>query len=475
MNLSEAFLVNTKNFDAIIDALVKYDADEVAINSDLLKLLGYSDPNDLLVIRLLKDLDIINNDGKPSTYFEEFQQPETTKKALAKGLLLAYEELFSNYPKIHQASQEKVREAFEEIFKGKKTDLIVKYISGTFYKVVNFVGAGTIDAVQKEELEPVEMGTENLPYNGSSSAIDNSVINETVGDLDIDDFVTELNDTDIDNTDGSESKGTVHQEKRPEDTTEENPFGFDDEESNPKADMDSEIDTNPTDLNTSMTEITQLDDTMNKTTTEHAFVQKALLRKSDLLHKMKRWDELAPTLEQIIKRYDNTDHPNLKEAVSRAVIRRATTLLKLNRSEEALPALSIVISRFKDSDIEEFYNQASQAMLHKAVILEKKQDDEELLPLYSLIINRLDNSSEIQMVEKMDNIHMKRFDLITRTGDDEQILEASLKLIARFRSSNDHQDYLQKAMIKRAEILDAMNRDEEALQAYDEFLATFGG
>lgn len=475
MKVSEAFLVNTKNFEPIIEELVSYQADKPVFNSSLLEALGYTDPNDFLVIRVLKDFNIINNDGKPSKYFEEFQDPETTKQALAKGLFFAYEGLFEIYPKIHHEKLDNIKEAFEEVFQGKKTDLIIKYISGTFHKVVTYIGSSTIEAVLKEKTEPELVGaTNNTDHkkNGNNGSLNDKDVQDLVNDFDAKNETNpSLEEETLDIT-VEEYKEEEYQEQ------EDNPLDFMDEadpstEQKTTADKPPLSDQEPFGRDTSLSAVTQNNNQMNTLTKEHDFIQKALFRKSDLLYKMQRWEDLLPALEQIIKRFDSTENPNLKEAVSRSIIRRAMTLMKLKRFEEASSALSTVISRFKDSDKQEFYDQASMAMLHKAQILES-QGDQDLLPLYDAIINRLDSNTELLMKEKLDQIHLKRFDLILKKGEHSEILDASNKLVQRFKGNKDYLEYLQKAMMKRAEILDEMHRDEEALEAYDEFLALFG-
>lgn len=503
MRVSEAFLVNTKNFDSIINALVEHTDDQITINSNLLEELGYTDPNDLLLVRLLKDLDIIDNEGKPGKFYEEFRDPRTTRKALAKGLCSANEKLFDQYPKIHQSSPEKIQDVLKEVFQGEKTDLIIKYIANTIHKVINYAGVSTIDKVLKGEPVPAaEIATLNT--NGAPSEEDSLQMNQTE-DTEDNDLLDAWHNDDIE----EEEEENVHTEKaeanRDNDTeedtdeddfdtveygeTKEDPLPIEKNTGNtsenegtpiPSGPTESnatdEIDTDPFDLETPLAEATQKNDTMKDTITtdEHNFVHKALLRKSDLLHKMQRWEELLPTLEEIINRYDNEQQPpKLREAASRSIIRRATTLLKLNRDDEALSALETVIERFKDSENQSFYDQASRAMLYKAQVLEQN-DSDELLPLYNTIISRVDDNSEIVMKEKLDHIHLKRFDLILKEGDDSQILDASTSIIRRFKQSGKHRNYLQKAMMVRAELLDKLNRDEEALEAYDDFLKTFG-
>ncbi|MEL7834868.1 DUF5343 domain-containing protein [Fodinibius sp. Rm-B-1B1-1] len=531
MKVSEAFLVNTKNFESIVETLANYHAEDITINSDLLERLSYSDPNDLLVIRILKDFSIIDNDGKPSKYFEEFQHPETTKVALAKGLLNAYEGIFAQHPNIHQRSLKEIKEVFDAHFKGNKTDLIIKYISGTFEKIVSFVGPSTIDKVlttnadEEYKSETVMAENSQLTSNGSkndSVEKDNTFISpEEISDNNIDDFLNYFEESDSDEQENSKiedeesqttdnssiqefanssedsplnmtknGKDEITQQNDTETTSdqhnenseEDNIFDFEDDEQLPtdnksastSADDENNTDIDPTDLEVPMSEATKPTSSMPNLSKEHQFVQKALIRKSDLLHKMKRWEELIPTLEDIINRYDNKQ-TDFKEAVERAIIRRAIALLKLGKNDEALSALTTVINRFKDSENTEFYEQASRAMLYKVNILENKNaSSDELLPLYNTVIDRMDTSSDKMLQEKLNLIHCKRFDLLINEKEDAIVLDASKKLIKRFKDSENHQDYLQKAMIIRAETLDNMGEDEAALQAYDEFLNRFG-
>lgn len=521
MKVSEAFLVNTKNFEPIIETLANYNSQDIVINSDLLETLSYSDPNDLLVIRILKDFQIIDNDGKPGVHFEEFQNPNTTKQALAKGLVTAYEGIFERNSSVHKNSPDKIKEIFEEYFKGQKTDLIIKYISGTFEKIASYVGISTIDAVLNNDLSEDKTKSETADKSAleeteklaEATIAENHTANgEEISENNIDDFLVDFEITDSADsspTSEDESESEDHSSTKDEDSSiQEFIKGFeeaDDKENNIKNNTSSEdevwgLNTNgskkhienngrksendivansdiaPIDLKMPMFLATQSATNMNNTTNEQKFVQKALIRKSDLLHKMKRWEDLVPTLETIISRYDNQENIEFEKAVEQAIIRRAIALLKLGRTEQALPALNSVIDRFRDSENKEFYEQASRAMLYKVSILEKKDPlNDQLMPLYNAIIDRLESTSEILVNEKLDEIHCKRFDLLIENNEDTSvILEASTKLINRFKENTKFRDYLQKAMMIRAEMLDQMNQDEAALDAYDEFLELFG-
>ncbi len=132
-----------------------------------------------------------------------------------------------------------------------------------------------------------------------------------------------------------------------------------------------------------------------------------------------------------------------------------------------------VINRFKNASDQQFYNHASVAMLHKAELLEHEENYSDLLPLYDSIIRRLSDNENEQIKGKVDRIFNKRYELVLDQGTQDEILQASEQLIDRFKNNTEYRNQLQKAMIKKAEILEETNRDEEALEAYDEFLAMF--
>lgn len=507
MKVSEAFLVNTNNFDAIIKALVNYDEEEPIIDSDLMEELGYSDPNDLLVVRLLKDLDVINNEGEAAEHYHEFRDPETTKKALGKGIVSAYEDLFREHPHIHK-SQDEIKRIFEEIFRDKKTDLIIKYISGTFKKLISFVGLNTIDDLlpddgfeQKEPAEPVE-GEEDTREEQSIIETEASDTHEdkTEEETDYSEYAPpELNgnhDQEEENEQEEETSAPTLAEafengqagSAETDDTDASVVEFENDvvetvdektetavetetKTGPSEQPSSENESNPSPSNTGnpMEELSKTTD--KELNTDDSLVQKALFRKFDLVYKMERWEDLLQTADEIISRYD--DHPELEKKVVQAITRRADALLELERPSDALEPVNNIIDRFSDSENEQYYEQASQALMLKAQILED-QGEGDLLGLYDTIVDRFESGDGQADNEKLNQIILKRFEIVLEEKEEDKVLEACSSLISRFKGNEEHKDHLHTAMIKRAEILDEMDRDEEALEAYNEFLSAFG-
>ena len=209
----------------------------------------------------------------------------------------------------------------------------------------------------------------------------------------------------------------------------------------------------------------------NITTNEK--VEKALVKKAELLYKLERFEDVLPAYNDVISFFDDSDKEHLKEAVAKAVINRVAVLNKLDREDDLLPALDEVIDRFENSSVSEYYEHASIAMLQKSRLLEG-ESPEVLLSLYNDIVDRLRNASNPKIKNQVDEIFVSRFDILSEDGSDNELLDAVEDLIERFKGSQMHTGQLEQAMYKRAEILENLNRDEEALEAYSEFLEKFG-
>lgn len=216
-------------------------------------------------------------------------------------------------------------------------------------------------------------------------------------------------------------------------------------------------------------------ETMAKFDLSNRKVQKALVRRADLQYRLEYYPEALDSVNAILSYFDNADEAFLKNAVKEAVIRRVDILNKLDQKENLLPALNEVISRFSESGNDRYYHHASMAMLQKAEILEQSDfDQESLLPLYDAIIERLEESSNPSVQDKVTDIFAKRLELLAQSGGRSEFLEALGTSIVRFKDAQRYRKYLEDAMFRKAELLEKMERNEEALDAYNAFLEEFG-
>lgn len=528
MGISENFLVNTKSFDPIIQALISRSEQPDTISDTTLEKMGYDNPSDLLVLHVLRGLGIINQDKTPSDLYHKMVDPDHTKEAIAEGVINGYRDLFLENPDIHKMLPGEIQEELKDYFDGKKTDLIVKYIANTFHKLVSYAGIQAVeearDRILGDEMvtakseadsdDNVEIGVEVETEDEASDSADiESTVKETgsngkpkpdyraaseqneissrsveeilFGDKRADEDTKES----LENSDETAEEETAAEQREPQSTADsdeddndaisltetETTEDGDDETSevnvhdeHPSQDEQAGAPESPSLSEKGEFSLSRLDTTDKR-------IQKAVVRRSELQYKLGHHEDALDSSEEIIAYFDNADEPLLSQAVSDAVIRRVELVKKLDQEHKLLPALNDVIRRFSSSDNPEYYEQASKAMLQKAELLEAKDfDRKDLLPLYNNIIRRLEDESDPYIQEKVNEIFIRRLKLLNRADDKSELLKALDESIRRFGDTKRFRKYLEETMFRKAEILEDMNRNEEALEAYTSFLEEFG-
>ncbi|NGP76308.1 DUF5343 domain-containing protein [Balneolaceae bacterium YR4-1] len=529
MGISENFLVNTKSFDPIIQALISRSEHPDTISDTTLEKMGYDNPSDLLVLHVLRGLDIIHQDKTPSDLYFKMVDPDHTKEAIAEGVINGYMDLFLENPDIHKRLPGEIQEELKEYFEGKKTDLIVKYIANTFHKLVSYAGIDVVeearDRMLGEELktasadadENIEIDNEieveveseatTAKSEGADSAVKETNNNgksgpdfhaaseqEEISSRSVEEILfgdkpdsKEQEESDIkDETDASDKDKAAADLSKAEQSEEWDESGEEDGSIQEFKASDSSYDDD--DLvgeETAKNEPAGRSDTgalpgkydisLSHLDTSDERIQKAIVRRAELLDKLGHNREALESYEDMISYFDDADESFLQEAVSQAVIRRVELVKKLNQEHKLLPALNEVIRRFSSSDDSEYYERASKAMLQKAELLETKDyDGQDLLPLYNQIINRLEDESDPYIQEKVNEIFIRRLTLLNRADDNSELLKALDQSITRFGENPRFRKYLEETMFRKAEILEHMNRIEDALDAYTSFLQEFG-
>lgn len=529
MGISENFLVNTKSFDPIIEALISLSEQPETISETTLEKMGYDNPSDLLVLHVLRGLDIINQDKTPTDLYFKLVDPEQTKEAIAEGVIKGYKDLFLKNHNVHKMLPGELQEELKDYFDGKKTDLIIKYIANTFHKLVSYAGIQNVEEardrilgdkmqeagvevdketeeIKEEKLSEAEDTVKESANNGkpkpdyrdaseqkeiSSRSVEEILFGDTRApeDKSVSDSAEE-DDEDIleastsDENESDSDSGADIEISDDEAIIEEEESVADESEADDEATKEhaTEEVTN-TEENSSPPlshdggDNDDFDDeiSLSKLDTSNKHVQKAVVRRSELQYKLGRYEEALESGEEIISYFENSDEDFLEKAVSKSVIRRVELVNKLDQDHKLLPALNEVIRRFSNSENPEYYEAASKAMLRKAELLEAKgYDEHDLLPLYNNIINRLELETDPDIREKVNKIFIKRLKLLNRADDKSELLKALEQSIERFGDSKRFRKYLEETMFRKAEILEEMNRNEEALEAYTTFLEEFG-
>jgi hypothetical protein len=82
------------------------------ITIKFLESLGYKSPNDRPIIGVLKYIDFLDSEGKPSANYRAFRNRDTGKGAMGACLMKSFADLFSTYPDAYDKDKEALRNFF---------------------------------------------------------------------------------------------------------------------------------------------------------------------------------------------------------------------------------------------------------------------------------------------------------------------------------------------------------------------------
>ncbi len=86
-----------KSLKGTIDKMVTMDV-PVKVDEDFFSSIGFSNPNDLAVVKVLRFLNFVDKADQPTPVWRSYRNPEEAKLVMANAIRTAYSDLFAQHP-----------------------------------------------------------------------------------------------------------------------------------------------------------------------------------------------------------------------------------------------------------------------------------------------------------------------------------------------------------------------------------------
>lgn len=496
MAVTESFLVNTNSFNAIIEALIELDEAPEEITDDFLISLGFESPSDLLVVHMLKELEMVTVEGEPTELYHKMTNPDTTDEAIATGLVHAYTDLFEQNREFHKLQKEDIHRELNEYFDGRKTDLIIKYMTNTLHKLLTYAGLNNVqkavDAYFKDQPvpneEPVdtEVALDDEPVLNENEHADSNVSDEIAvedesaeaeetreEDSEFDDVFFGDDEDDQDDLEPEETTGLEEEteQAKTEGKGSEKSINFDElpqvqkEEKGSKNIFDffsssKDDEKEETEDLTSASDQEEIGDKATEESYDDEFVANA--------------EEEIELHDEELKHQEETSETDSTEATDDAEESQETLeqeLLEINM--ESTNGYHTNGAETKDNPMANLTNiptneKIEKAIIKKAELLYKLERLEDVLPAYNDVISYFDDSDKDHLKEAVAKAVINRVAVLNKLDREEDLLPALDEVIERFEDSSitEYYEHASMAMLQKSQLLED-GSPEELLSLYN--------
>lgn len=192
MALPSAYLTSQKNLGGILTAIQTAKAPDKFTHTFLAGL-GFKSSSDRLVVKMLKTLGFLSEDGVPTQRYFEYLDQTQSERVMAEGVMEGYSDLFDLNVNAHKMSRAELKNKMRTISQGKLKDAVLDKMAMTFTafsKKADFDAAkaaagdsaspsppGDIQPSGDDDRESSTVDHPSLPPSGSGLAIDGLVYN----------------------------------------------------------------------------------------------------------------------------------------------------------------------------------------------------------------------------------------------------------------------------------------------------------
>lgn len=139
MALPTAYLTSFKNTEAIFKAMQAAQAPP-RFTQKVLESLGYANPNERMMINVLKSLRFLDDTGVPTRRYHEYLDQSQSAAVLAAGVRDAYADLFRVNNSAQSMSNADVKNKMKTLSEGQFTDRVLSQMAGRFTALAKLGG-----------------------------------------------------------------------------------------------------------------------------------------------------------------------------------------------------------------------------------------------------------------------------------------------------------------------------------------------
>lgn len=130
------------------------------VDSKWLASIGYKSKADVTILRVLRSMDFIDKDGKPTERWKNYRDRKSAPKIIAQAVKDNYSELFSTYPDANKRSPSELKSFFAPQMN--VSDATLNKVVATFNALVSISDFGASNDLESEKI-PILSDNSNFP------------------------------------------------------------------------------------------------------------------------------------------------------------------------------------------------------------------------------------------------------------------------------------------------------------------------
>ncbi len=131
MSLPTSYLTSTKNLKAVLEAIQSAQAPE-KFTQRFLESLEFKSNTDRLIIGVLKSLNFLDEQGRPTNRYFQYLDQTQGRRVLAEAISDTYDDLFRVNINAHKLSKQDVVNKFKTLSQGSISESVLDKMASTF-------------------------------------------------------------------------------------------------------------------------------------------------------------------------------------------------------------------------------------------------------------------------------------------------------------------------------------------------------